>query len=87
MATSNKLGRHNNQHKKKNPTTIHHQDPKFLRGKPSKEKGKTTGPSPVKIFHYKIMSLQQSCLENTKSYKISKKQKKNKKQKISPSES
>ncbi len=85
MATSNKLGRHNNQHKKKNPTTIHHQDTKFLRGKPSNEKGKTTGPSPVKIFHYKIMSLQQSSLENAKSYKISKKQKK--KQKISPSES
>ena len=56
MGISNKLAKHNNQYlkcknkkiKKKTLETTHNQDTKFLLGKPFNEKGKTTGPSPVK---------------------------------------
>ena len=42
-----KSGKHY-QHKQKYPATNYNQDIDFLRGKPSNEKEKTTGPSPVK---------------------------------------
>ena len=42
-----KSGKHY-QHEQKYPATNHNQDNDFLRGKPSNEKGKTTGPSPAK---------------------------------------
>ena len=42
MGTSNKLSRHNNQHKQKNPASVRYQDTKLLHEKRSNEKGKST---------------------------------------------
>lgn len=53
MGTSNKLSRHNNQHKQKNPTSIRYQDTKFLHeNAPMRREN-----PPVKIFHYRIIGL------------------------------
>ena len=44
---SNKLAKYNN-NKIKNSATTNNQDTNFLCGKPFNEKGKTTGPGPIK---------------------------------------
>ena len=67
MGTSNKLSRHNNQHKQKNPASVRYQDTKFLHEKRSNEKGKysTNKNLPLQNNRLKQSSLEQ-MLKSTK---------------------
>ena len=63
IGTSKKLGKPNNQHKAEISSNKPQSKHQIFTWKPFNEKGKTTGPSPVKNFHYWIKSLQQFSLK------------------------